>query len=84
MTASQLYDHALDLRELLEGKRHLIEQTVMGPESRAHLLFQITSLSDRVDQLMWESGALGGDRPVAGLELPGILPRVEPLPEVIP
>ena len=84
MTALQLYSHALDLRELLEGKRHLIEQTEMGPDSRAHLLFQIEALSNRVDQLMWESDALRVQERTAGFDLSRSMPGVDPLPEVIP
>jgi hypothetical protein len=84
MTAQELYDHALRLQDLLGAKRHLVRETKMGLEYRAHLLLQIDALNNRVDQLLWESANLASRHEVpTALDLTGERPRVDPLPEVV-
>lgn len=87
----ELADHAERLREHLVSKRHLILETTMGPVHRAHLLVQIEALQNRVDELIWEAAgmappsvgtAASADLPTA-LVLPGVPPRVEPVPGVV-
>lgn len=87
MTPQDLWERTVRLRGLVELKRHEIAaDSTMGPVTRAHLLSQITALQDRVDEILL--GAvdlivpLGGGLP-AGLPFPGVVPGIEPVPDVI-
>lgn len=84
MTPEELADHAGRLRDLLEAKRHLLEQTTMGPVHRAHLLVQVEALEHRVDQIMWTVERMLSDRNAAALDLPGGGPGIRPLADVVP
>ncbi len=85
LTPDEMREHALNLGDLVAMKRReIMGDKAMGPASRAHLLYQIGALQDRVDEIIRTLGATApSGSAAAGVSLPGVAPSIDPLPEVI-